>query len=314
MNRSLLLISLVGLAGCGGNWSNSDLVFANALPRTDDLKANIPSESSTTQPLEGVAMRRDGLMLGDPSVSWNLTKNAAKDFNNALLMVLGIVDQVRKVAPTSRTSNSRTWGPFADSNNPGRELQVVIERVDEKNFAWRVQSRPNNGEFINVLEGNFLANESTTARLGTGSIRIPVKDFRDVVKLDLNFSALDEIRVTYVTDVWPRRVDMDFDIKPGAVTGLSALGYTGMLREDGSGSIRFLYATTKPEAEEVEITTGWKPTGEGRGFGIVRKGTSVGANVTECWGRGFTISYYAESWANGTTLGNAGDCVALEGF
>lgn len=313
INRAILLTSLVLSASCGGNWSNSDLVFANALPRTDDLRSNLPAES-TSQPLEGVATRRDGLMVGDASASWSLTRGAAKDFNNTLLLVLGIVDQVRKVAPTSRTPTSRTWGPFADTNNPGRELQVVIERVDEKNFAWRVQSRPTNGDFLNVLEGNFLANDSATARLGQGSIRIPVKDFRDVIKLDQNFMSLDEIRVAYVTDSWPRRVDMDFDLKPGGVTSLSALGYTAMLREDGSGTMRFLYASAKPEAEEIEITTGWKPTGEGRGFGVVRKGTYLGANVTECWGRGFTVSYYAESWAGGTTAGTPGDCVALEGF
>ncbi|MFT3708647.1 MAG: hypothetical protein QM817_13430 [Archangium sp.] len=261
MNRSFFFSVLVmGLAGCGGNWSNADLVFANALPRTDDLKSNLPAES-TSQPLEGVATRRDGLMLGDPSVSWSLTKGAAKDFNNALLTLLSVVDTVRKIPPTSRTTNSRTWGPSNDSNNPGRELQVVIERIDEKNFAWRVQSRPLNGEWINLLEGNFLANGETSARTGQGSIRIPVKDFRDVVKTDINFSALDEVRVAYITDSWPKRVDMDFDLKPGATTGLSALGYTAMLREDGSGTMRFLFAQNKPEAEQIRDHHGLETDG-----------------------------------------------------
>ena len=74
-----LLFSVLLLAGCGGNWSNSDLAFANALPRRDDLRSKLPS--STTQPLEGVGTRHDGLVVGDPSGAWAQTRKAATDYN-----------------------------------------------------------------------------------------------------------------------------------------------------------------------------------------------------------------------------------------
>ena len=101
-----LLFSVLLLAGCGGNWSNSDLAFGNALPRREDLRAKLPA-GSTAQPLEGVATRRDGLMVGDPSGTFAATRKAVGDYNALLDLILGVVDQVRQAAPTSRTATAR---------------------------------------------------------------------------------------------------------------------------------------------------------------------------------------------------------------
>ncbi len=99
-----ILFSVLLLAGCGGNWSNADLAFADALPRREDLRARLPNAATSSEPLEGVATRRDGLMVGDPSNAWALTKKAGNDFNTLLDLVLGVVDQVRAAPPTTRTS------------------------------------------------------------------------------------------------------------------------------------------------------------------------------------------------------------------
>ena len=307
--RSLLFTVLL-LAGCGGNWSNTDLAFANALPRRDDLKSRLPA--SSTQPLEGVATRRDGLMVGDPSGAWAQTRKAATDFNGLLDLILGVVDQVRMAPPTTRTSDSRTWGPFADSNNPGREVQVVISKVDETNFAWKIQSRATRADFIDILTGNFKATD--TARRGQGSLTVHVKDFRDVVKVDDNFKQLDQIDMGYVTDMFPNRVEMLFTVKPGSTLGISSLGYTARQQQDGSGAMHFVYSLAAADVSELEINAAWVPTGEGKAMGVVTKGTYAGYNVTECWGKGFTVVFYAESWPTGVTSGLATDCVTIEGL
>ena len=309
--RSLLILSVAVLAGCGGNWSNTDLAFANALPRRDDLRSKVPT--STTQPLEGVSTRRDGLMVGDPSNAVAATRKAASDYNKLLDYILGVVDQVRLAPPTSRSNDSRTWGPFSDSNNPGREVQVVITKVDDVNFDWHIQSRPNNGEFLEVLTGNFKATD--TARRGQGAFVVHVKDFRDVIKVDDTVAQLDEVRVGYVTDMFPQRVEMLFTVKPGSTLGISSLGYTARRQQDGSGAMRFLYALTgNADVSEVEFNSAWKATGEGKATGVVTKGTYTGATVTECWGKNFTVVHYAESWPGGMTSGPASDCVTIEGL
>lgn len=312
MRALTVTLAVLVATGCGGNWSNSDLVFANALPRTEDLRSTLPA-SSTSQPLEGVSTRRDGLMVGDPSNAWALTRQASSDYNGTLAALLGIIDQVRRSPPTDRTPTSRTWGPFADSNNAGRELRVVISQTDDtgRSYGWQVESRPFNGDWLQVITGNFLANGETSVRSGQGAIQIPVKDFRDVIKTDSNISQLDLITIGYVTDSWPHRVEMNFTVKPGSTTGLSALGYTSLLHEDGGGAMRFVWSKLEVNVEQLEITAQWKSTGEGRAFGVVQKGNYTGANVSECWNRSFAVTYYSESWSGGTTSGSESSCVSF---
>ncbi len=306
-----ILLSVVLLSACGGNWSNADLAFANALPRRDDLSSKLPA-GATSQPLEGVSTRRDGLSVGEASVAWAQTRKAATDYNNVLSLVLGVVDQVRAAPPTTRTAQSRTWGPFADSNNAGREVQVVIEQVDEVNFEWRIESRAVGAAFIRVLTGNFVATD--TARKGRGAFTVHVKDFRDVVKVSDELKQLDEVSVGYVTDMFPRRAEMVFTFKPGSTSGFSSIGYTARQQADGSGAMRFVYSLTGPEVEEVEINSAWKPTGEGKAIGVVKRGLYSGATITECWGKSFAVVHYTESWIGGMSSGPASDCTVIEGL
>ena len=310
MRTTLLLCVAVLAAGCGGNWSNADLVFANALPRSEDLRSKLPA-SGTSQPLLGVATRRDGLMVGDPSNTWSLTRKASTDFNGIVNLLLGVVDQVRRSPPAARTADSRTWGPFTDDNNPGREGRVVITRTSDDTYAWSMESRAFGGEWLQIVTGNYLANGETTVRKGQGTIEVPVKTFRDQVKVDTGIAALDKITVGYVTDRFPNRVEMLFELDPMAMTEFSALGYTSLVDEDGGGSMRFLFTKNSIEVQELEITAAWKPTGEGRGLGVVRRGTYLGFEVTECWGRDFKVVHYAESWPGGTTSGAAASCATF---
>jgi hypothetical protein len=306
-----LLLGVLVLAGCGGNWSNADLAFADALPRKEDLKAKLPN-GSTTQPLEGVGTRRDGLVVGDPSNAWAVTRKAGADFNGLLDLVLGIVDQVRTAPPTTRTSDSRTWGPFADSNNPGREVQVVITKTDDTTFAWKIESRPTTGPFILIVDGSFIATD--TARRGKGTFTVHVKDFRDVVKVTDEMKKLDEIVVGYVTDMYPLRAEMLFTFAAGSTSPYSSVGYTARQQQDLSGAIRFVYTLPGPEIEEVEINSAWKSTGEGRGIGVVTRGLYTGFNVTECWNKSFKVVHYVESWPGGASSGPSSDCTVIDGF
>ena len=311
MRTLLPLLMITSLTGCFGNWSNADLAFADALPRREDLRARLPS-SSTSQPLEGVATRRDGLMVGDPSNAWAVTLKAGRDFNAFLDLVLGVVDQVRAVEPTSRTSSSRTWGPFADNNNPGREVQVVIEKTDDTNFTWRIESRAVNGAFIRILDGNFVATD--TARRGQGSFVVHFKDFRDVIKVTEDMKKLDSLEVGYITDMYPLRAEMLFQIAPGTTVPYSSVGYTARQQQDLSGSIQFVYTLAGPEIEEVRITSAWKSTGEGRAVGLVSRGLYNGANITECWDKSFKVVHYAESWLGGQQSGLSDSCTTISGL
>lgn len=313
MTRHLLTaLALVALAGCGGTWSNKDLEFVSALPRPEDLRAKIPLTASSTSPLEGVSTRRDGLNVGDPSNAYANAKKASGEFNTILDTLLSIIDRVRQVPPTTRTKDTRVWGPWPDSNNPGFEFQVVIKQVDDVNFAWGIQSRPKNGAFFDVVQGAFKA--SASARRGQGLMKVLVKDFRDVLKVDDNFKQLDEIDVGYITDMFPRRVEMLFTFRAGSTSGLSALGYTYREQEDTSAAMRFQLRTTSPDATVLEMNAAWLANGSGRGLGRVLEGTYAGATISECWDTAFKVTYYEETWPGGQKVGDPASCVAIPGL
>lgn len=309
MRTLLFSVLTVLFVGCGGDWSNDDLTFSNALPRREDLRAKLPA--TTTQPLGGNGTRRDELMVGDPSSAWTQTVKAAKDYNAVLDTLLAFVDQIRAVPPTTRTRNSRTWGPYADQNNDGRQVQATITREETEIFTWKIQSRANTGDWLTVLSGNY--NATMSARRGQGDVLVDVASFRDVLKIDDNFKQLDEITVGYLTDVWPQRVDMLFKFRPGSTSGLSQVGYTSRLQEDGSGAIKFVYdRASDANVAQLEVNAAWKPTGEGRALGEVTKGTFTGFTITECWGTNFLLTHYAESWPAGEVNGPSSSCVTID--
>ena len=307
--RTTSFLALALLSACGGNWSNSDLVFVNALPRATDLKSEIPV--STASPLSGVGTREDGLDVGAPSSAYAQSKKAAADYNTNLVALLGLVDQIRMVAPTTRSLHSRTWGPFDDPNNVGRQIQVTISNTADapNQFTWSIDSRAANElEFLHVIFGTFVANE--TAVRGHGEIHVPVKSFRDVVKVDDGFKQVDQLDITYATDQDPRDVRMHLELVPGNSSGFDRLDVASQQYANGAGAIRFLISTPGPAITKARIDSGWLPSGAGKSVSTVLEGTVAGSTITECWSDTFTVRAYVESWPGGEMNGSLGDCAA----
>lgn len=309
--RVVTLLCAAALAGCTGNWSTDDLVFASVLPWTADLVVTVPTAASS-QPLEGVATREAPLMVGDPSVAWAQTRKAAGDFNALLIQLLGFVEQVRLVAPSARSAESRTWGPYPDANNAGREVQLrvtrpVLDTVDEV-FEWTLESRAGGGQFVRIISGDVTVGE--TARTGSGRFTVFVKDFRDLVKVTDALGQLDEIAVNYGNGVSPSFVRMMLVLKPGGSSTLSPLGYTTARAQSGAGSL-FFVGPAEESGRQVAWRSRWNANGAGRAEGEL---LADGGVVTECWTREGVVSHYAESWDGGTSSGNAAECVVVEGL
>ncbi|MEW5740503.1 MAG: hypothetical protein AB1938_16365 [Myxococcota bacterium] len=309
--RHAILISAVLFSACGGNWSTKDLEFVAALPQRADLQARLPV-TSTSQPLEGVSTRRDGLNVGDPSQMWADTRKASTDFNAMLETMLAILDTVRLYPPTTRSDTSRVWGPFPDSKNQGFEFQVAISQLDARRFGWALQARPRNGDFFDVVTGVFEA--SASARQGTGAMVVHVDNFKDKLNVEATMKALSRIDVGYQTASWPHRVDMAFTFAPGNTTGLSAIGYTYRQKEDTSGALAFQVRSTSAETTALTTVALWNPQGAGKGQATVTEGLYTGATVSECWDTGQRVVFYAQGWMGGQVSGVQTDCVTIDGL
>ena len=311
--RALIFSAVVLATACGGNWSNRDLDFANALPDRDLLKSKLPTSTTSSAPLTGVETRRDGLSVGDPSTAYADANKAKSDFNGMIDNILGAVDAIRKYPPTTRATSSRIWGPYADTNNPGFEFRLVITQTDDASFTWSLDSHKIGEDFFSIVSGAF--NPTMSLTRGQGSFAVHIKDFKSKIKIDAGLEALDEISVSYATDVFPNTVAMLFTFSSGNASGLSKIGYTSRELADASGALQFLISTPdNAQISSSKINAMWLPSGAGRSVGSIQTGTLAGASQTECWDAAFTVTYFKQDWLGGMTSGNASDCVDVPGL
>ena len=109
------------MAACG-DYSNEDLLYMSAVPSSTQLAVVLPPAMVTVTQAE---LAQD-------------THTGISNVNSMLDEVLGLVDAIRSYEPTSRTSSSRTWGPFADSNNKGWQWRLVVTRMDATTFMYEL--------------------------------------------------------------------------------------------------------------------------------------------------------------------------------
>jgi hypothetical protein len=307
-----MLLGVVMLSACGGNWSNRDLDFAKALPDSTMLESKLPTSAASTAPLTGVATRHDGLVVGDPSTAYADTKKAKTDYNGIIDSVLSIAGAVRKYPPSSREPNSRTWGPYTDTTNTGFEFRLVMHQVDA-GYTWSLDSHKLGEAYFSIVSGAFTPTMSLTE--GEGSFIVHVKDFKSALQVDAGLKALDEIAVTYATEVHPHTVSMQFTFAAGEASGYSSIGYTSREQRDSSGALEFLLKSPDtPQITALTLSSVWLAGGAGKAVGVVTTGSLAGASQTECWDSGFLVSYFKQDWVGGTTSGAATDCVDVPGL
>jgi len=314
MRAQLWFIVMVAAAACGGNWSNRDVDFANALPDRVVLKSKLPETATSTNPLTGVETRRDGLVVGDPSSAYADTRAAQATFNKVIDDVLTLVEAIRKYPPTDRTDDSRTWGPFADEKNRGAEFRLVVTQSADSTFHWSFEEHPaNSADYFRIVSGEFRPTDNL--KRGQGTMVVHVQEFRPHLGTDDSMKYVDQIDIGYVSDSYPLTVSMLYTFTPGNPEGFSTISFVSRKAEDGSGALQFTVATpNNPKQLSTAYSASWLPSGAGRAAGVVQAGEYAGATATQCWSGAFLITYYNEGWPAGMSSGNPADCVEVPGF
>src|SRR5258708_32840309 len=99
-----LALMVIG-AGCG-NYSNEDLESMSVVPQRQELAANLADPQNAVE-------------LAGAAELYKSTHNVTATLNGMLDKLLGLIEAIRHYSPTSRTTESRTWGPFPPSlENP----------------------------------------------------------------------------------------------------------------------------------------------------------------------------------------------------
>src|SRR5262249_30407791 len=134
------------------------------------------------------------------------THKTTRDFNGLLASLVGIVDLVRSLPPTSRTPDSRTWGPFEPDRrklvNRDWWTRMIMRRNldDPEQFDYEISvHKLGNGalDWPVLIRGSFMAGQ--TARRGQGHVELITAGAR-AEGMDLtDLGTLDHLEINYDT-------------------------------------------------------------------------------------------------------------------
>jgi hypothetical protein len=298
---SLLSGTLSLLAGCG-NYSNEDLAYMAAIPAANDLHTDVPMSalSIVTPPL------------------YQLTRDISGMLDGGTDQMLGLLDTLRTVSPTSRKGTKRYWGPVPDQSRPGWMWQVTIDRPNETTFTYQLGYLPSGASadqasFVEFLNGSFAP--GGTIRRGTGELhahtdlmRSQGVPLRGEGAKDRGFEDVSTFDVAYQTGSYPWSTHTVIVGSASASAPNATTQYDATQSSDGSHTMAFVSPTMDDPSNILSIESRWLPSGAGRSRADVTGGPNAGGNWTECWNQSFEMTFENRSWLLSST-GDVNACI-----
>jgi hypothetical protein len=305
-SRAIPLLLAALAIGCG-NYSNEDLEYMNAVPNRDELRVDIPPRSSAITVDEEAELAR-------------FTHQVTGGLNALLTAIVNLVDTVRSVSPTSRTSTSRTWGPYPAEKHAGWLARMMIERDpnDPTRFDYQLafhRAGAADTDWPVLLDGWFMAGQSV--RRGTGHFELMTAMLR-AEGLDPDLGLLDHMEADYETGADPITIQMMITNMPdpGSTDGVTTAAYHYAAAQDGRHQMAFGFTANivpGPLVETTSVTSLWLDSGEGLGDLVVQAGEGAGSTESQCWNGLFQPVYSRKAWATpGEDIGmDRSGCPAL---
>jgi hypothetical protein len=262
------LALLAAASGCG-TWSNEDIAFVEALPTSQALKVALPASA-------GQAL----CAPPGPSAVWGWAKPAGDGLNALADVVLGFVDLVKSVTPTTRAADARTWGPFQDSKHPGKEVRVTMTRGPDADgtpvYTYAFEARPEGGDFEAVLDGTF---RGESAAAGTGQFALHFATLRALGMDDHPESdPTGDLTIQYDKTADPRTLGLDVQTETATLEAFD-YGYAGY----ASGKGFFHYAFINPQQQRYVVDARFDAAGAGRADVSLVLGSNLTLGYSECW-------------------------------
>jgi hypothetical protein len=289
-SKPLLLAAIAAsaLAACG-NYSNEDLLFMSAVPTSSQLAVVLPAARPTVTQAELAQSTHGGIGTV-----------------NALLNgVLGIIDTVRSYEPTSRSANERVWGPAADTNKPGWQWELKIDRqLNGTTFDYHllVANQATPDSWVEFISGTYDA--AGGAKQGNGAF---TAHFADVVAahypVDGDAAQYNLLSLTYQnydTEGSPVSALLTVTRAYPDKNGITNASFGYEILTDGSGEITFQAAGNivgGTTTETVTIHAQWLASGAGMATCTITAGADLGATQTECWDSTFEATYNDKPWS-----------------
>ncbi len=310
----LLLSASLGFSACGGNYSNEDLDFQNALPTREDLAPQISAFTSL-----------------DTAEYYRVTRDGVRGFTSVLDSILGTIDEVRRQPATKRDTDVRQWGPWKGDDDPGLQFRVTIRKsltaVTTENpfgfvFSYAVDvARIKTDVWVNFVSGNF--NPAGGVRKGRGQVLLSTLGLRLLgLPLDKNpndeddeLAWLDTLKIDYATldDVsWDALAMLHID--PAAAMPPEATQAQWHYKENyatNQANYRFGWeGGSNIYAQAMQVASTWRLSDSaGRADVTVTAGLATGKGATECWGPDARATYINRAFEPEMNTGVESDCV-----
>jgi hypothetical protein len=214
--------------------------------------------------------------------------------------ITDLLDLIQKVSPSQRTADSRTWGPFDDTKNPGYEVEVTLTR-DSDSYQYAFSERKKGAAaFAPIITGEFF---TQSAHLGHGTIDLNNEGLFQI-GIDGGSPGLSAIDVTYANDTTPRTVQTTLVGAQNSVDGGSGvITFNYQQEPDLSGKLIFdaiADFADSGQLEDLHLISVWNSSGAGRSDGelsggkldTLLPGQDLTDQISECWNAQFSETYF----------------------
>jgi len=291
---AIAAVLLLGAAASGcGNYSTEDIRFYEALPTRPDLRVEVPLSAGVAA---GVTAAAPACGTSGSAEPWLEARRTSDGINASVDWLVGLVDAVRRVPPTTRLEDGRIWGPFDDDKHPGVRITISITRSTLADgtleHLYRFQAtRPAepSATVYTILSGRFAGPSATH---GEGAL---VLDFDEIHRAGMQDADTPHGRmdVAYDRTVDPRTIDLV--VTSTGAFGLVQFNYLFEGHQDGRG--RFLYRFQKPAAQgagtdTLTVSASFAADGAGRGHIGFQAGSGVAGAFDQCWDAGACLTWH----------------------
>jgi hypothetical protein len=260
--RSATSVLLLLVASCG-NYSNEDVLFAEAVPQSESLKLALPQNAPAPA------------SCPYPSYLWVYALTTGAALNTSVADFLIDIDLARASSPSVRLPGERVWGPWNDRNHPGfqGELLMTLQADAGTTFNFVIEERRDgDSSWTDLVDGHFIGSEASH---GAGDFAI---HFGAARKLGINNPTDPKADLAVSYDLGAVPLVIRLDLAGAALTDpLPPFLYEYQGGPDGGGSFAFAWFDADAGAE-VHATAAFQADGSGGGS------YSVGnAGIDECW-------------------------------
>lgn len=285
-----IIAASVALVSCSGSWSNDSLEFGTAVPRRALFQVPAGFATATVTPPETPTIDRTSTFAAD-------VVRASKSYNDVLSVLMGSLD-VTGLDATTQTADSRTWGPYPDTEHPSSTFWLTATRdAGGTNYTWELDVQVGGASKIVVGTGSWARTNSVA--YGSGVMQFDLSGLQGAWPDVSATVGADNVAITY--NITPSLFTASMAFPDAGSPTLSASGYQYQVTSDAGVRLSFRTADGGTAYDAAWISSG---------VGIARTtdaGTSPG--VTECWDETFALTFRSAPGA--APLGREKDCPSL---